>query len=255
LLFSVIGMDKRMDYVAERLYALGCDVSRCISESNHDIILIISPPVNIDYIEKLHPYINNIKRIYGGNISNLFIEEMSKIDIYDYLKWERVISENAILTANGIIEEAKEYNCNLIESNILVTGYGYCAKAIVCELKKYSSKISVAVRNSKLKSEITSNGIYYYDLNNLINLDLSSFDYIFNTIPALIINKDIIEKLDNNTMIFDIASKPGGVDFKCCEENNIFATLSLGIPGKRYPKQAGYLIADAVYNHYYSNIN
>ena len=74
----------------------------------------------LDYIDKIYPSICNIKRIYGGSISNLFYEAMSKIEIYDYLKWENVISKNAVLTAKGIIKEALEYNCSLNNSNILI---------------------------------------------------------------------------------------------------------------------------------------
>jgi len=47
-------------------------------------------------------------------------------------------------------------------------------------------------------------------------------------------------------MIFDIASAPGGCDFEYCRENNIFAILSLGIPGKEYPMEAGRIIADVI---------
>lgn len=255
LLFSIIGMDKRMDYAAERLYSLGCEVNRCLSDSKIETILIIAPPVNIDYIDKLYPSINNIKRIYGGSISNLFREAMSKVEICDYLKWEHVISENAVLTAKGIIKEAMEYNCNLKDAKILVTGYGYCGKAIAKELMKYSQKITIAVRNSSLKSEIEDSNYSYVDLNKLCNIDLSCFEYVFNTIPALIINQNVIDKLSNCCMIFDIASKPGGVDFEYCKKKNKFAVLSLGIPGRCYPKEAGYLIADAVYNHYNSYTN
>lgn len=250
LLFSIIGTDSRMDYVAEKLYSLGCEVSRSLSDNQNDTILVISPPVNIDYIDKIYPSICNIKRIYGGSISNLFYEAMSKIEIYDYLKWENVISKNAVLTAKGIIKEALEYNCSLNNSNILITGYGYCSKAIASELSKYSDNINIAVRNSKLKSEITNNNYVYVDINNLSNNDLWSYEYIFNTVPALVIDKPVIDSLNKNVMIFDIASKPGGVDFEYCSVNNIFSKLSLGIPGRIYPKEAGYLIAEAVYNHY-----
>ncbi len=253
MLFSIIGSDNRMDYVAEKLYSLGCEVTRSLSDSQSDSILVLSPPVNIDYIDKIYPSINNISYIYGGSISKVFMEAMSQVKIYDYLKWDKVIYDNAILTAKGIVKEAIEYNSNLNNANILVTGFGYCGKAIADELSKYSSNISIAVRNSKLKTEIANHNYSYVDINNMVNHDMTSYEYIFNTVPALVINRAVIDKLNSNVMIFDIASKPGGVDFAYCQDNNIFARLSLGIPGRMYPKEAGYLIGDAVYNHYIQN--
>ena len=247
--FTVIGNDARMDYVAEQLYSLGCEVTRNLNNLNHNCNIIIPPPVNVELWNDLEPYIDKISGIYGGSISEEFKEKIIDVPIYDYLSWHNIISENAILTAKGIIHEAISMGANFKDSKIIITGFGYCGKAIAYELNYYDTEITIAVRNSKLKKDILNLGYEYIDINSLCDNNLKQYNFIFNTVPALVINKDVIDCLDDSIMIFDIASKPGGVDFQYCHNKCITSVLSLGIPGKKYPKEAGYLIANACFDH------
>lgn len=254
--FAIIGNDNRMDYVAEELYSLGCEVSRDLNKLSAGTNLIISPPVTEEYYVFLQPYASKINRIYGGCITSSFKEkldqEFEEIQVIDYLSFENVIYENAKLTAQGIIKEAISHKACLENSQILVTGYGYCGKAIAIALRELNANITVAVRDHKCKNEILEEGFDYMDMKNLDNKNLSNFDYVFNTVPAMIFYKEVLDNLKNTVMIFDIASKPGGVDFDYCLQKGIFALLSLGIPGKEYPKEAGALIGTACFNHYIS---
>ena len=96
--FAIIGDDARMDFAADRLYSMGIEVSRDLNRLNDNTNLIIPPPVGIKYFDLLKPYLNNIKVIYGGAISDDFKSLMGdKISIYDYLSWDSVITENAKL--------------------------------------------------------------------------------------------------------------------------------------------------------------
>ena len=253
--FAVIGNDDRMDYVACRLYSLGCEVSRSLSKSFNKCIVILPPPVGIEKLDILKPYFSNISVIYGGSISDEFIENVpSDINIIDYLSFEFVIKENAILTAKGIIKQALNHIGNMNELNILVTGYGYCGKAISLELLNKCANITIAVRNNKLKNEIESSGYKFLNIKELSS-GYNSYDCLFNTVPSKIIDKEVIDHFNKSIMMFDIASKPGGIDFEYCKEKEIFAILSLGIPGKEYPQDAGYIIGDACYNHYNNHYN
>lgn len=250
--FSVIGEDKRMEYVANKLYSLGCEISKDINNQ----VIILPPPVNKEYISMLAPYFNNIKLIYGGSISDEFKNMVpDNINIIDYLLDNSVVNNNAILTAKGIIRYVKNNSNSLNNQNALVTGYGFCGKAITNELKQYNLNISVAVRNNKLREEIENNGFNYIDLKALNQRNNAEYHIIFNTVPALIVDRAVIASLNPSVKIFDIASKPGGVDFLYCKEKGIFAELRLGIPGKEYPKESGEIIADYCYNHYMINFH
>lgn len=250
MFFSVIGEDKRMEYVANKLYSLGCEINKDIN--NH--VIILPPPLNLEYLSKLSPYFNNIKIIYGGSISNEVKEKVPEtINLIDYLSDDIVVEKNAILTAMGIIKYAKTSLNAFNDLNVLVIGYGFCGKAISNELKKYNLNISVAVRNNKLKNEIESKDYNYVDLKSLHLNKNTEYQLIFNTVPAMILDSATIDTLNPSVKIFDIASNPGGVDFLYCKEKGIFAELILGIPGKEYPKEAGEIIADYCYNHYMNN--
>ena len=42
---------------------------------------------------------------------------------------------------------------------------------------------------------------------------IHEFDIIFNTIPSLILDDEILAKVKKDALIIDLASKPGGIDF------------------------------------------
>ena len=64
---------------------------------------------------------------------------------------------------------------------------------------------------------------------------LPDYDFIFNTVPAMILNRRMIENMNSAVCIFDIASAPGGVEFEAAEELGISAWLLPGLPGKYAP--------------------
>lgn len=47
------------------------------------------------------------------------------------------------------------------------------------------------------------------------------FDIIINTVPVLILNKKRLELLNKNTLLIDVASAPGGIDFEVARQLNI----------------------------------
>lgn len=246
----IYGNDKRMEYVESWLYSCGYECDTDLEHMNENTILITSPPVNINVFNEIKTKLQPKQLFIGGAIKADVINELKKMNIryYDYLKWENVVEENALLTAKGIIQEATSLNIYIEQSNCLVSGYGYCAKAIAKEIKNKGGKVDIIARNTSLKDEILSNGYEFINLNNYSNVNMDKYSYVFNTIPALVINSKMIEKFSDNVMIFDIASFPGGVDFEYCKNNNIFTRHSLGIPGKLYPKEAGTIIAKAIVN-------
>lgn len=251
----VIGNDGRMDYAAQTFYDMGYDVYRDFSNINSGSVIVLPPPVGEQMTKKIIPYLKTGQMIYGGMISNRLAHEceLKGIGVFDYLKWDHVTAANAGLTAKGIIRESSCMRAVIEESDCLVTGYGFCGKALARELKAGGAKVDVMVRRKELSSEIEAMGYNFIDMNNHKKLNLEKYSYVFNTVPALILGSELLKRFSNNVLIFDIASAPGGVDFAYCSENGIFAFQSLGIPGREYPKEAGEIIAKAVINSW--NIN
>ena len=74
------------------------------------------------------------------------------------------------------------------------------------------------------------------------------FDIIFNTIPALVLNRNELIKIRNDALVIDLASKPGGVDFDAAKELGIRVIWALSLPGRVAPVTAGIIIKDTIIN-------
>lgn len=242
----ICGNDNRLDYAAQKFYNMGYDVCRNLSDGDENSIIVLPPPVSDKALGEIIPKLCSGQSVYGGAISNRFRHECEKKNVkcIDYLKMEEVTKKNAKLTAKGIIKEAESIKFIDGETKCLVCGFGYCGKAIAAKLKEYTERIAVMVRRKELKTEIEKKGFEYLNMYS-DKLDLSEFDYIFNTVPALILTGERLKGVTEG-IILDIASAPGGTDFSYCRNNNIKAVLSLGIPGKVYPQKAGEIIAEAI---------
>ena len=88
-----------------------------------------------------------------------------------------------------------------------------------------------------------SKSIKYEELNKKIDM----FDIIINTVPVLILNKKRLELLNKNTLLIDVASAPGGIDFEVARQLNIKTIWALGIPGKIAPISSAEYIKEIYY--------
>jgi len=168
------------------------------------------------------------------------------IPCYDYMNDEKIAILNAIATAEGSIMEAiKSSHINLHGSNCLVLGYGRCGKVLADKLKGLDARVTIAARSAEALAYAEAAGFATCELSDLKRI-LPDFNFIFNTIPALVLDKDHLALVDPNVTIIDIASQPGGVDFEYALKHNINAKLCLGIPGKVSPKTSAEIILNGI---------
>ena len=80
---------------------------------------------------------------------------------------------------------------------------------------------------------------------------MADINFIFNTVPALVLTKDILAKAQKNVLIYDIASAPGGTDFAAARALGLQAALLPGLPGKVAPLTVGRQLAE-IYAYYIS---
>jgi dipicolinate synthase subunit A len=62
----------------------------------------------------------------------------------------------------------------------------------------------------------------------------------------MIVTAQIISKLPREAVIIDLASAPGGTDFRFAEKRGVKALLAPGLPGIVAPKTAGMIIANTI---------
>lgn len=246
---SILGNDMRMDYVAQCLFDKGFEINKDIQKIHESNIIILEPNMKFDF-EKLVDCLKPGTKIFLAK-KNLIFEklcEKKNLMLYEYMSSTNIICENAKLTALGIMKEAKKHNVIFEESNCLVSGFGNCGKAIAKELRLNKANVDIFVRRNDLNRSIEELGCSYLNISNWETITFEKYSYVFNTIPAMIFTSKILCKLPSNVLIFDIASMPGGVDFHYCDLKGIEYYHCLGIPGKMYPKDAGFLIAEEINN-------
>jgi len=66
---------------------------------------------------------------------------------------------------------------------------------------------------------------------------------VFNTVPARLLTREVLQAMRRDAVVIDIAQTPGGTDFDAARELGIKAFLELGIPGKVAPQTAGEILA------------
>ena len=119
----------------------------------------------------------------------------------------------------------------LFESRCLILGYGKCAKALARLLSMQTPYLSVAAQ----LAEASLTGAQIISLEQLSDCELSSFDFIFNTIPAPILTSALLEQISPSALLLDLASAPGGFNLEEAKAMGRNAHLLLGLPGKCAP--------------------
>ena len=167
--------------------------------------------------------------------------------LQDYSKREEFQIDNAIPTAEGAIAIAMQNtNFTINGSNVLVAGFGRVGKTLSLSLRGLGANVSVSARSFKDLALIKSFSCRPLFTSDIINH--GPFDIIFNTIPSIIFDEPILNKVAKNSLVVDLASLPGGVDFDACERLNIKAIHALALPGKVAPKTAGNIVKSTIYN-------
>lgn len=172
---------------------------------------------------------------------------LKNAEIYDYVEKEDFAVSNALLTAEGAVEVAmSNFEGTIAGSRCLVCGYGRIGKILSQMLKALNADVTVSARNVKDFAYISAFGCKYTNTEKLRNV--KGYDLVFNTIPALIFDSELLMNTDRNTIIIDLASLPGGVDFEAAKKHGIDAVRALSLPGKCAPKSAGEIIKTTVFN-------
>lgn len=145
---------------------------------------------------------------------------------------------NAIPTAEGAIQKAMEFSDITIHgSRALVLGLGRCGIALSRALQGLGARVTVAVRRREseaLATTLTLEAVYIEDLLAAVG----KADFIFNTVPALLLDRTLLERTGKEALILDLASAPGGTDFEAARELASKAYLLPALPGQVAPRTA-----------------
>lgn len=279
--FSVIGGDARNVETANSLFLSGfavkvyafndshtfnngiiCAKSLHEAVSNADCILLPLPystngeTIHTPLYDKtlllssLVDSLNHSQTVFAGKTDDPFHQalQLKGITHFDYATREEFAILNAIPTAEGAIEIAMhELPFTIHNANCLVLGFGRIAKILQRVLQGLGAQVTIAARKPSDLAFASSFGAEVFSIYE-IEKHIHKFQIIFNTVPQLIISKQVLSKAQQKPLIIDLASRPGGVDFTAAKKLDIQAIHALSLPGKVAPTTAGQIICDTVLN-------
>lgn len=187
------------------------------------------------------------KKIITGNITEEIKKYINKEnEIIDVLVNEELTILNSIPTAEGAIQIAMENSLKTIHgSKCLVLGFGRIGKILAKMLQGIGAQVYCEARKESDIAWIKSYGYKEIRLKDL-DKNLNEFDFIFNTIPYLILNKQNLLLINKNCLLIDLASKPGGIDFAEANKLNLKNIWALALPGKVAPETAAKYIYEII---------
>lgn len=280
--FAIIGGDLRMVFLAKmlakegnRIHTYGMEkaeelknienIKECsqISQAVQEAEIVIGPiPFSGDLkyinapfsaqaisIQEIIENSRNKMLIAGGIQPEIYeIANQQLMEIIDVMKEEELAVLNAISTAEGAIEVAVKHTIKTIHgSKILILGFGRIGKVLAKKMEGLSAEITCAVRKREDIAWIKAYGYHAIQMNALIE-QLASYDIIINTVPHLIMTAEKLQYVKQETLLIDLASKPGGFDEEIIKKRSLKLVWALALPGKVAPFTTAAIIKDTIYH-------
>lgn len=255
---SVIGGDKRMDYAAEFLshkYEVERITKNVSPDKKSDVILLPLPltkngndisgdvPLPFEVIEN-YAVENNTLILAGGECPAL--NELCNKHGYsleNYFARESLTLKNAALTAESAAAMlAQSTDGALLDSCVLIIGYGRIARYLAVRLNAFGCRITIAARREEQRTLAILDGYNAVTIEQALN-DPKKYDCIANTAPVMLFDEEKFREIADHCVYMELASLPnaGELAKNKCKVNYIFAG---GLPGKYSPKAAGKYIAE-----------
>lgn len=166
----------------------------------------------------------------------------------DYFAMEELAVANAVPTAEGAIQIAmEELPVTLHNARVLILGYGRVARVTAQRMAVLGAKVTVAARSYE---QLAWARVWGFSTEYITGIApwLCGYDLIVNTVPAQILRREELSALREGTVVIDLASRPGGVDFEAAKELGVKVMWALALPGKVAPRSAAQYIKTAIYH-------
>lgn len=262
-----IGGDRRNAYLYESLrrkdnidlHAFGLavadkslgDIEKAIGEA--DVVILPMPSVKNGMVpllstETAYPLdtiLQNMREgaaLVGGFLGGT--PSKAGIKVINLLTSERFQQANAWPTAEGAIRVALERTERTLKgSRCAVLGYGRIGKDLVKLLRSFGAEVIATARRKEQLEDISALGVIAVPTNDLVEA-CSDCNFIFNTIPYVLLDEEKLRTLRRDVVIIDLASSPFGVDFNAATRMKLDAQTYQSLPGRMFPRTA----ADIIYS-------
>lgn len=243
LQFWVTGSDPRMKWVRAELEAHGFSVTEKPTRTCTHVVLPLpafrknqgmSP-------EELCEFLQPGMTLLGGKLEP-YAKELTATgaSVIDYFTSEALIAANAEITAEGAISLAMTHlPVTLSGANVLVCGWGRIGQLLAKKLNALGAKVTVSARKPRDLGLIRAMG--YQAIPTGETDSLSSYQVIFNTIPAPVYDSRDLQHISTDCLLIELASC-NGLE---AEESPRYIKAP-GLPGKYAPETAGRLIGRTI---------
>ena len=182
-------------------------------------------------------------------VARSFLKEWAvkyRLNLIEIAEMDHIAILNSIPSAEGAIQIAMEnVPITIHGSQSWVLGFGRVGKTLARMLQGLGAFTTVCARNPADLARIWEMGYRGITFDQMSE-KIEKADIIFNTVPAMVLNKEVLLKCSPEVVIVDLASQPGGTDFQWADNLGIKAILAPGLPGKVAPKTAGKILAQVV---------
>lgn len=263
LTFAVIGGDRRSFYAAKRLgeYGFETKLFGLEKEETYDPsgkiradAVLLPVPFTKDGVHIFAPEsaesilisdvlssISETSLIFAGNVNGIADKR-----ILDYGKKETFAIRNAVPTAEGALLLAlRNGKHTAFGMRVAIIGYGKVAFATAKLFHAVGADVTVFARKAQARTEAHMMGYTARPLDEL-SASVGEYGLLINTVPARILDWEILSKIPKDSWIMELASAPFGLDFEEAKSLGVHAELASGLPGKFFPETAGYAVADTV---------
>ncbi|HET7522460.1 MAG TPA: dipicolinic acid synthetase subunit A, partial [Bacillales bacterium] len=179
--------------------------------------------------------------IFSG-ISNEYLDQCAKESdrrLVKLLERDDVAIYNSIPTAEGtIMMVIQNTDVTIHDSGVMVLGLGRTGMTVARMMAALGARVKVGARRPEHLARVAEMGLKPFHVDGLVQ-EVKDIDICINTIPAPILSASVLSQMPLSTLVIDLASKPGGTDFRYADKRGIKALLAPGLPGIVAPKTAG----------------
>lgn len=192
--------------------------------------------------------INKNSLLVTGQLTGKWLNRSKEmgINVIQYAEDDEIAVLNSIPTAEGAVQIAmEELPITIHGSTVIISGFGRVGMTTARVFKSLGARVIVSARRQALLARAFEMGydtVLHSDLTGV----LGSADLIVNTIPFMVLGSKELAKVSPQALIIDLASPPGGTDFKAAKDLKLKAILAPGLPGKVAPQTAGKILALAI---------
>ncbi|MDE7229506.1 MAG: hypothetical protein K2N56_03420 [Oscillospiraceae bacterium] len=260
----VIGGDKRMDYAAEKLSEqyeteqfqagdtaapgrFGAVVLPLpLTKNGSDIFApALKEPLGFEIIGK---FAEEGALIFAGGESKKLSDFCAehKYRLENYFSHETLTLRNAALTAEAACAMLSQSTDGaLLNSRVLITGYGRIARFLAARLKANGCAATVAARRAEQRETAVLDGFSAVSVEDMSET-LANYDLIANTVPFALFTEKDFRLMRGDCVFIELATLPEQPVRSFADSCGIKYIYASGLPGKCSPKAAGIYIAEEI---------